>query len=111
MNLKGIGLFAFQINSLISRGKTETFSKVEEHFASKDIVEYIYNKYIDFFPIRFDNSNYDNKAINKYFSEYSGVIEGNESRKYGILNENHGLLLILALLFDRVEIESNKWEI
>ena len=35
-------------------------------------------------------------------SEYNGYIQGNERRKYGICNDNEGLLLVVALVLDMV---------
>ena len=109
--MAGIGLFQLEILSLISSGETETIADVETHFESKDVVEYLFNKYNEHFFTTFDNSMYSNKAINHYFYEYSDYIKGNERRKYGIENENDGLLLILALLSDKIERESRKWTV
>lgn len=110
-NLMGIGLFASQVVSLISSGEKEKLSIIEKHFGENDVVEYIFNKYQDKFSIKFDNSTYNNSAINKYFFDYDGYIQGNENRKYGIINEDDGLLLILSLIFDKVERESINWKI
>lgn len=110
-NLKGIGLFAMCVTHLISVGNYETFTEIEKHFDNSDLVEYISTKYKKDMIINFDNSIYDNQAINAYFHNYSGYIEGNEARKYGIVDENHGLLLILVLLLDKVEEASINWTI
>ena len=109
--LTGIGFFSLEVLHLISIGKKEKISEVEEHFSNNDIVEYITKKYNEDFGVKFDNSTYDNSAINKYFLNYSGYINGNESRKYGIMNENDGLLLILALIADKVELECRNWTV
>ncbi len=101
--LLGIGFFSLEIIHLISLGKKETLTEIEKHFSQCDIVEYITNKYEDDIFIKFDNSSYDNEAINKYFNDYDGFIQGNENREYGIVNEEDGLLLILALITDKVE--------
>ena len=110
-NLRGIGIFIWEIIGLISLGKKESIKEIEKHFDQGDIVEYLYNKYRASFFTVFDNSIYDNASINKYFSNYAGVIEGNESRKYGIQNDDDGLLLIIALVIDKVEQEAIHWEI
>ncbi len=107
--LTGIGFFGMQILHLISNGKSEGIQEIEKHFDDGDLVEYLSKKYDDYFYIKFDNSTYDNSAINKYFSNYSGFIEGNEAKKYGIMNEQDGLLLILALIFDKVEAACRTW--
>ena len=110
-NLKGIGLFAMCITHLISLGNVETISEIEKHIDDSDLVEYISSKYKKDMYVIFDNSIYDNKIIDSYFHNYSGYIEGNEARKYGIEEDNHGLLLILALLMDKVEEESINWTV
>lgn len=109
MSLKGIGLFADQVLVIISNGKTETIIDIEKHLNNSDVVEYLYEKYSELFFIPFDNSLYDNKPINKYFSNYSAYVTGNESRKYGIQNVNGGLPLLLELLMEKVETESIRW--
>ena len=108
-NLKGIGIFALNVLHLISLGKKETFTTVEKHFEDKDIVEYLQKKYENEFFIKFDNSIYDNEQINLYFYNFTGVIDGNERRKYGIMKEDDGLILILALLTDIVEDKAIYW--
>lgn len=110
-SLKGIGLFALEVMHLISSGKKETLATVEEHFEKKDIVEYLSSKYKDEFFIVFDNGIYDNEQINLYFFNYVGYIEGNECRKYGIINEDDGLLLIVSLLTDKIEKEAIYWKV
>ncbi len=109
-SLKGIGLFALEVIHLISCGKRETLKTVEEHFEKKDIVEYLFSKYKEEFFIVFDNSVYDNEQINLYFYNYVGYIEGNERRKYGIMNADDGLLLILSLITDKVERYAFNWK-
>ena len=110
-NLKGIGLFSLEIIHLISLGIKEKIEEIENHFERKDLVEYLSNKYDDEFFVKFDNSIYNNNIINKYFYNYSGYIEGQERRKYGIMNPDDGLLLILALITDQVERGSINWMI
>ena len=101
----GIGLFGLQLIRLIALDRKESFQTVEDHRFNGDLVEYLYNKYKTDFYISFDNSVYDNLAINNYFSQYNGYINGNESRKYGVENDN-GLLLLVALLMDRLELSN-----
>lgn len=109
--LTGIGLFSLEILHLISVGKKETLKDIESHLDTADLIEYLSQKYDEEFSIKFDNTNYDNSEINKYFTNYSGYIEGNEDRKYGILNQDDGLLLILALLTDKIERECINWSV
>lgn len=109
--LTGLGLFSLEIIHLISTGKKENIAEIEQHFSNSDVVEYLSNKYADEFWVKFDNSTYDNSQINKYFNNYTGYIEGNENRKYGIQNDDDGLLLILALITDKVEIACRNWSV
>lgn len=108
--LTGIGLFTMQVIHLISLGMHENSEEIERHFMDQDLVEYLSKKYDEHFSIPFDGKFYNNAAINKYFFEYTGYIRGNEARKYGIMNSEDGLLLIPALLMDRVELECRKWK-
>lgn len=108
-SLKGLGLFVENIVHLISIGKSETITDIEQHFEDKDVVEYLYHKYAENFFTQFDNTTYSNENINNYYYNYFGYINGNESRKYGIMKENDGLLLIISLLMDKVERESVNW--
>lgn len=109
--LTGLGLFSMEIIHLISIGICEDFHDIENRFKENNLVEYLGEKYDEYFYLKFDNSTYDNKQINKYFNNYSGYIEGNESRKYGIMNDKDGLLLILALIFDEVEKACRTWTV
>lgn len=108
-SLKGLGIFSLHIINLISIGKSEDITTIEQHFFDNDIVEYLSQKYDEHFWVKFDNSKYDNSEINKYFNNYAGYIEGNERRKYGIMHDNDGLLLILALITDKIELACINW--
>lgn len=111
-SLKGIGLFAFELVHLVSLGKQEIFDTIEEHISKGNIVEYIYEKYKNDFSIPFSSdSPYDISAINKYYNNFDGVINGEERRKYGIEKQTDGLLLLIAVLMDKVEKESPNWVI
>lgn len=107
--LTGLGLFSLEVIHLISLGESESIQEIERHIEKNDLIEFLNQKYDQFFFVKFDNSTYDNKALNKYFSNYSGYIEGNEGRKYGIMNDKDGLLLILALICDKVEVACRSW--
>ena len=110
-NLKGIGLFQMQILHLISIGKKENLETIEQHMYDGDLIEYIFNKYSDDFYVPFDNNIYDNKTLNSFFQKYVGGIEGNEDRKYGIMNNEDGLLIILAFIGEKTERASIEWTI
>ncbi len=109
--LKGIGLFHLEVLHLISIGKQESIEAIEKAIDDGNLIEYIYNKYRSEFFVSFDNVVYDNETLNSYFQNYSGYISGNESRKFGIMNDNDGLLLILALISDKIEQSSVNWTI
>ncbi len=96
-----INMFALEVVALISAGHKETISEVEKHMYDNDLVYFIYEKYEDSFETDFGrNSKYDIESYNQFFWDMSGYINGNESRKYGIINENDGLLLIIAVILD-----------
>ena len=82
-SLKDIGLFQLEVLHLISIGKKETIEDIEKSLDNGNLIEYIFNKYRDDFFVLFDNGVYDNEALNLYFQNYSGYIQGNESRKIG----------------------------
>lgn len=107
--LKVIGLFQLEILHLVSIGKKESIETIEKCMDEGNLIEYLFNKYKEDFFIVFDNEIYDNEALNQYFQNYSGYIQGNESRKYGIMNETDGLLLIPALICDKIEHSAATW--
>lgn len=94
-------LFAMETIALISLGKKETITDIEKHMGDGDLIQYIRNKYHDdMFNTFEDDCPYNLDDWNKAFTEYDGYIQGNERRKYGIMNEDEGLLLIVALVLD-----------
>ena len=96
-------LFGLEIIALISQGKMETIEEIENHIDKCDLVQYIRDKYHDdMFNTFEDDCQYNLDDWNKAFSGYSGYIQGNERRKYGICNDNEGLLLVVALVLDMV---------
>ena len=109
--LKGIGLFQMQILHLISIGKTEKMETIEQHMFNGDLIEYVFNKYRDDFYVPFDNNTYDNKTLNSFFQNHVEGIEGNEDRKYGIINEEDGFLIILVIISEKAELASINWTI
>lgn len=110
-NLKGIGLFQMEVLHLISIGKKENIKIIEKHMCEGNLIEYLFNKYREYFFVQFDNSVYDNETINTYFKNYCDYIIGNESSKYRIINETDGLLIILALIGEKIELASPEWKI
>ncbi len=108
-SLLGIGLFQLQVLHLISIGKKEFIEDIEKNMENGNLIEYIVNKYQDNSIVSLNNGTYNYEELNLYFQNYSGYIQGNESRKYGIMNETDGLLLILALISDKVEQSAVNW--
>ena len=85
-------LFGLEIIALISQGKSEMIEQVEQ---------YIREKYKDnMFNTFDDDCPYNLEDWNQAFAVYSGYIQGNERRKFGICNDNEGLLLIVALILE-----------
>ena len=99
--LQGIKGFAFDLISIISSGATETIEKVENEISKENITNYIFGRYADRVSMPYDeNSMYDLEAWNKALADFSGWVEGNESRKFGITGDNDGLLLLVALIVE-----------
>ena len=93
----GLRAFLFETLSLISKGEHELISDIEKHIQNGDIVCYINNKYkCDMNPDTYE-------MIEQYYKkQWSGCAEGAEDRRYGLQNENDGLLLIVALALNDV---------
>ena len=108
-NLVGLGLFSLSIIHLVSIGEKENFETVEDHINEGNVVEYLFEKYKDHFMISFDNRIYNNQQLNAYFKSFSGWIEGNEGRKCGIVGEENGLLLLIALVMELINQHENEW--
>ncbi|MGL5480007.1 MAG: hypothetical protein ACRDCB_13260 [Clostridium sp.] len=97
----GIKSLALEIIGLISRGRNETISAIEREIENNRIVHYINNKYCNEFTMVFDDRcPYDIEHWNVELGLFSDYVEGNESRKFGIVKEEDGLLLLLALLLE-----------
>ncbi|MFQ9544982.1 MAG: hypothetical protein ACLR02_08200 [Clostridium sp.] len=101
--LYGINFFIMDIISIIDKGHIETVEKIEEEIFKKNVVNYICNKYSDIVEVPINENIYDIAKWNQELFGYSGYVEGNESSKYGIENNDNGLLLLLALLIDSIK--------
>lgn len=104
---KGLDLLSLEIISLISNGKTETIAKVEEELDNNSLVTYLNKKYKEYFMVDFGSGTYDINELNKYFQDYSGYVQGNESRKFGVVRNDDGLLLIIALIINGLKLPQN----
>ncbi|BDR66990.1 hypothetical protein K144312032_12180 [Clostridium tetani] len=104
VRFKGLKLLAYGIISLISNRYTETIEKVEEELDNNNLVTYLNKKYKNNFMVDFESSTYNICELNEYFQNYSEYIQGNESRKFGIVREEDGLLLIISLIINNLEL-------
>ena len=103
-------LLGFEIIDLVSCGYKETISEIENQIESESIVQYIREKYKDNLSNTFsDNMPYNYADWNKALAKYSGWIRGRERRKYGIENEDDGLLLLLAFILKLVANREHDW--
>lgn len=109
-SLKGIGLFQMNVAHLISIGKKENIESIEDHMDSGNLIEYIFERYKKYI-FGFDINIYDAVALNKFFQDWGDYVRGREFEKFGIEGEDNGLLLILALIGNKVEVEASKWVI
>ena len=101
-------LLGFEIIDLVSCGYKETISEIENQIES--VVQYIREKYKDNLSNTFsDNMPYNYADWNKALAKYSGWIRGRERRKYGIENEDDGLLLLLAFILELVANREHDW--
>ncbi len=99
--LHGIKVFAFDLIHIISTGATETINKIEDEMDNENITNYIFSKYADEVQMPYnDECIYDLDCWNEELSKYSCYIRGKEERKLGIINENDGLLLLLASIIE-----------
>ena len=95
-------LLGFEIIDLVSCGYKETISEIENQIENESIVQYIREKYKDNMP-------YNYADWNKALAKYSVWIRGQERRKYGIENEDDGLLLLLAFILELVANREHDW--
>ena len=100
----GVVWFLYYVNHLIDEGYKEEIDIVEQQIEKNSIVQYIGEKYkdlVDFSPFKINTYSID--EVNQYFNNFTGYVEGNESRKYIV--SNNGLNLIVALGLDIL----NQW--
>lgn len=69
-------MFALEVASLISHGYKYCL-KLKSILRTVILL----NISLKNMPVIFENSTYDNMALKRYFSNYDGYINGNESRK------------------------------
>ncbi len=99
--LDRIELFAQELLSQISSGKTEPVSKIIAEMEKKNVVHYLYNKYkADWFLSLDDNCPYNVDDWEEKYYQFSYLTENDARRKLGIRNEDDGLLLLVSLTFE-----------
>lgn len=103
LKLIGLDLLAFRVIAVISSGNKENIEKIEEELNKSNLVTYLNEKYKDIFMVNFEQT-YNIDELNNYFTNFAGYVQGNEGRKYGVINNDDGLLLTLALIIDGLEL-------
>lgn len=98
--LERIDVFAQEVLSLISKGKKESIGKIIEEIGKKNVVHYLWNKYKDSFSISYTDSHYSVDDWEEAYYQFSYISEGDACRKWGICNENDGLLLLVSLTLE-----------
>lgn len=99
----------YNLISLFDKGFKENIDTIEKHMYDKDLLPYLINKYEkeeDF--SYFKGGPCSTKDLNYYICEMVSYVNGNESRKYGITNEENGLLLLIAVCFDNFQYTISK---
>lgn len=99
--LERIDLFAQEVISQISLGKKESVNKIIEEMGNKNVVHYLFNKYKDDWFLSLDeNCPYNVDDWEEKYSELAYISENDARRKWGIRNEDEGLLLLVTLTFE-----------
>ena len=94
-------LFAQEVLAQISAGKKETVSKIIEELEKKNVVHYLYSKYKDEWALSLDgDSPYSVDDWEEKYYQYSYISMDDARRKWGIQNEDDGLLLLVSLTFE-----------
>lgn len=109
-SIYGVGLLQLEILHLISLGKKENLKEIELQMENGLLIEYLCKKY------RKDISDsylrrYNTRALNMFFQNYAGSLSDDAMSKYGLANEDDGLLLIIALIANKISEESHNWKI
>ena len=99
--LDRIDLFAQEIITQISLGHKETITKIVEEMDRKHVVRYLYEKYKnDWFLSLDDRCPYNVDDWEEIYSQYAYISSNDARRKWGIVNEEDGLLLLVSLTFE-----------
>lgn len=99
----GLIFLSYQLIGLIDSGEKVSIDIIEKHISDENILNFLidnYNEKADFSI--FECGTYSIKDINHSFWDLSGYIDGNESRKYAVTNEENGLLLLISVCIDLI---------
>ena len=99
--LDRIDLFAQELIAHISTGKKEKISTIIEKMEKKNVVRYLYEKYKDDWFLSLDDKcPYNVDDWEEIYAKFSYVSEYDARRKWGISNEDDGLLFLVSLTFE-----------
>lgn len=84
--------FIQDVISLVSQGNEETILVIENHIDNGDLVSYILSQYN---LERADDKSI--KILDQEFEKFAGCLDGKENRKYGIVKDSDGLLLLVSI--------------
>lgn len=98
--IKGLALFGELILAEISKGKKELLETIEQKMEEHDLVHYLNEKYD--FAIDFEKQ-YDVQAMETFFTE-NRLNYSDWSRKFGLMNDEDGLLAVIACILNEYEI-------
>ena len=96
--LDRLGFFAQALIAEISSGHSERVDKIIEEMGRKNVVHYIFDRYKDNWLFSLgEQCPYNLNDWEEAFYQLSYITEGDARRKWGICNENDGLLLLVTL--------------
>lgn len=99
--LDRIGFFAQALISEISSGSNEYIDKIIKEMEKKNVVHYIFDKYKDNWLFSMgEQCPYNLDDWEEAFYQFSYITECDARRKWGICNENDGLLLLATLTLE-----------
>lgn len=99
--LDRISLFGQELVALISMGKKENTSTIIKEMEKKNVVSYVYNKYIDHFTMSLgEDSPYSVDAWEAAYHQFADTDPYDVEHRWGIYHEEDGLLLLLTLTLE-----------
>lgn len=99
--LERIELFGSELVILISSGKKETLDKIMLEIESKHVVQYVYEKYSEsVFLYLGERTIYNIERWEAEYSKFDYLTRNDIRRKFGIDNDDDGLLFLVSLTFE-----------